>query len=847
MHKSQLLKEGIRHGASSHIVTPPTQIVPGLILQATDSRFVDITSWLSAIPETNNITVTVAGPVSMQVWGLYRPHTSAVGSRIYKKRELKSYLKAYTSGASVQDTYWTLSAKNAVGNTGSTLTLQVNFSITADPDLTITVSSRTYAGMGGFPLQRLGSATDWTLTSSTNNAFQVWDGGHATNARVAWAGASYLGARTEASPTLGNATYTATVQSTSLGLSRIIVFNVVDTMMDIKGLTTDTTTTQLTKVLTAGDAAGNLWYGDQIVCREGKFNNTPATTTMLIVPKQPTVKSGGPNPPTNSPYGTDLSPSWDYKDGWHPGWIVVKGDPQKPKLAQITRLGYNVATLTNQFAGVRWEGLNMNKEDSTTAGSIRMFDGSSSTRGVHGMAFDHCWNVAVASEEGDYSDHIFVTYNLCDQNEFDYAHINDSQSSAAFVGLIARDSQLIGNIGYNGIGDYFNGMVWNSVRGSGKTRVCFNVFIDKKTEQGFHADWFQPAANTAALYISEPNVIDIGYWIGNWCLKGRGRILTNSDVGAHDVFLQSATVVGTFNNGDVLTDGTIRAQIITKIDNRSFHCVLLTPDPVTAVTAVASFGRGATVWVESNPAVTGITNSSAAAWTSFTTGLPRGIDVGKTTSDCQGWFANAPAEPLTTTSRWRNVDHDYVIAGNIVEGLSGFGFYRIPRACPTSVFVNNTASFPWVISAELGSVGAYYEKGVMSDPSQPSSSPGWDQPNNSVISGSSFQAGTLVARNILFGQNGDMAAAPATVNNLLQQDFSGVNNHPTTLPSSVSTAFPNIGRHYDDVDDVITAWTPAGGSLPRTKGTVEIFGAVDTGMVDFRSHTFDLARLRAYA
>lgn len=784
-------------------------------IETSQTRWVDVSSFLDTIPD-NDISVTVNGPVTLQAWGFYAPQGDGE-TKTWVKRELANALIADPTGSSAgAPSSWEFSSTDAGGNPVSYV---LTFDILSTPVLTMDISSRTYAGMGGFPLSRFGTATDWTIDSqSTSGAFAIWD-----NEAVAWAG-TYFGARTVTSPTVGDAAYTVTVSSASLGVSgAVITFNVRDDIIDIRpSATRDSIVTapydQLGKVVRDGDAAGAIHWGDIIISREGTYNAALDRNVEVAV-KQPTPATGGPAMPS-APFGDNTTPSFLPTDGWNPGYVTLKSE--LPNAAHAPRWKLNVSGLSGQEVWHLWWGWDLNKTGSSGGYSI-FYEGAGSPNGIIGVAAAHCLDPIFGGNVADYNKMWAMVWNDIDQTRIDYSFM---------IQMSGRDMVVWGNVYRNMLGDIFNSLNYCDTYGTHNNKNCFNISVHKKLAKGVHSDFMQPnGAGSATTYknLAADTDLEWGDWIGNLCLKGQGYLYTEDDVNLTSVFVSKTSTVGTFIEGETISNGV----------GDTMPCTGL-----TSSSSGVSWTWGSQAFpniFQVGQTVTGQTSGATATITSVTTwagGNVTAANVGQTIGDCQGWFANAPSTSPSVSYK-SDVNHYYLFAGNMVEGMSSYGFYRLPNPHADTVVANNLVTYPWATISEFGVTGAYYEKGR--------AYPG----GASVAPGSSFVSsvtGLKVVRNVFTNGSG-MGASPATVDNLVGSNFGSPTSTTTTVPSQVTAAWnnPSAGSSYADLRDIIDAWTPTVGSALRSQGTAEIFGPFDNGMIDFRRQTYDRTRLTAYA
>jgi hypothetical protein len=647
-----------------------------MIVMTTDDQVVDVSAWLEDIPDENEITLTISGPVAAQAWpaDLYALQTSAQ-TKTWVRRELREMLRAQTTAATPgARAYWIFSAKGGANETGPTLLKRVDFTIQSTAPAETVVSSRSYPGMGGFPLSRFGSATDWTLGSVTLNGvasegYALWDGNSATSARIAPSSTgattttNYLGTRRVA--VVGGDVIVATVSSTSLGITNRAITLTVSSdaaFIDIAPCPARDGSTspwhQLGKIIISGDAAGNLYWGDRIRCREGTFNpagvyNIAFNTNM----KQPTQRGGGPTVPTAF-FGTSASPTWDYADGWNTGWITFECDPVKPLQCFIPRLYFDVINRTGTFLGFRFTGFDMNPTAALEAAhftfpnqSIRFVDTGGTTRGANGLVVDHCLDCLFASEEAGYSEMHGFFYNVYDQDRCDY------RTYGPYPSLAGYNHQRQGNLYLNYTTDIQGQLLMlDKVEGTYAARDDFNAAVDIKMYPGAHSDFYQPnaSATTNAPYnaIAAGSYANLASRVGNLCLKRYGLIIGSAaaPIGYHLITLTTASIVGTFQVGEIVrnADSSIRAQITEAsflVNNQTTFPALL----VTPADGTLSFPIGITITGETSGATaTTVQNSegpSGRGYITFRSGIPSSATEGMTVDDCQGWFCgeNAPA------------------------------------------------------------------------------------------------------------------------------------------------------------------------------------------------------------
>ena len=880
-----------------------------LTIRATDDQFAqdDIAAYLAQIADGNYVSVTVSGPVAMQIRGFYDLHSTGTKSR--PKARLKRFLRAITTGATVGDTCtWSFSGKDGAGETGNTVTMDVVWTIATLPRMTITMGTRNRVGQGGFPLSRLpGTASHWALTDqSTSGRYQIWD-----NEAVSYAGATYMGTRTP----LAESSDWVDLTNATLGRTDRLTINTSDDLIDIRPSPTKDNMSvaprhQLGYILTSGDCTGHLYYGETIVSREGTYN--PASVDLNIFMRLPEV---GSTAMPLCPFGTNadvnnVDVGWNYETGWNPGWITIAGDtprgteiglipvkmsgilPQSDLQADLWIRNYNLrGAVIRPFAD--YVGYDIPDKPQYTAKDFR------------GWAADHCENFIVVGCN-DYGTQHFATYNFFDQSV---------KSTSGFGGIRSRDSQCIGNLLINGLADFFNGIVYNTTLGSGRSKFNWNISTHKQLNMTVHSDFVQPNGLTlkaTPLYyaITAGQPIDLGEHIGNMCLKGRGYRMQTDDIYGHQFYMHDKKGTGfpaaPMEVGEEVWGATSGSKVVItrRVDNRQYFAYAISPftlfqvgEVVTGQTSGVSgvinydirhgavtggpFQVGETVRNAGNTktaeityvattaplliygkALTGgklnagevltqttgtnagatatITSSSSVATTSWNNGMPVAGDEGKTPGDSQGWFSNDSG----TTNQWRrDIHHWCKYAGNVMEGLSGFGFQGLAPGTPAvapnqkSWFVHNFSTFPFATVSEVGTPGAYYEKGIWST---------WEGPSQANYIGTKY-AGMMFVKNVFTVCPGTENAV-VTVDNLGEAFFgfpsrSGAAPAPAQIAASFEDPF--CTATVNGVDELMVAWSPKAGAIQTTHNS-QVFGAFGTGIIDHDAQTFDDAAVFSY-
>lgn len=817
-------------------------------ISTTDQQFVDVTTWLDTIPD-NQITVTVAGDVSMRVWGYETLQTDGQ-TRTWVDRKLREYLVAVTDGAAVGHGTWTFSALDGPNETGNLSTFVVALAVQATPVATITVGGQwDKAGYGGFPLSRFGSANDWVLNTqsdTTNNPLALWDGTVPDAARIAWASSvspptgTYGGVKKVASPTTGQAAYTATVSSSSLGISnRVITFNVDGDIVKVgpcpgRDSPTVGSLNQLIDVVRNGRSDGTMPWGQVIVCNEGIFNSTAVNQDWNPKQPGPTISDA-----PQSPFGTNASPSWDYADGWNPRWITIKGDlpgivfveGEAPiHQTQIQSGRINVASLTNQTLGYRFTNLDLCKGSNASGASLFIRDGSSTVQGTHKVAIDHCTRGNITlNDDGDYSDMLIVAYN-----DLDNAAANFTATS---LGIIGKDSQIIGNVLRNYVGDILNSFIYCSTIGNGRTKTSWNVSVDKKLELGAHSDFYQTHAFSAKQYINTTTFppgsdIDIGEFVGNWSTKGKGRIFTVDDVNYVGVYVPIA------GQGPFIIGETINNAAMTK----SMVVESLPPSGVSRA------GQGQVLPTSGGPftvgeTVTGATSGTTGVVSAVTTWAGANVtlaDVGKTPGDCQGFYNGAATAPVTGAEHFRSdINHIYIMAGWITEGLSSYGIMRLPPPADSAdvVIVNNFVTPAWGTISEVGT-GGYYDAGRFAI------SAGTIFPTGSFISSISSLGARIIGRNVFMCGPGFTGISVTHSNDLIGSDFGSPTDGVTAVPTQVLNAMvdPAGTATRSCLGDIVEDFTATPSGILTTQGTPVDFGPI-VPEIDYERHTYDRTAL----
>lgn len=907
-------------------VAPPGDLtVP---IYTTDQQFVDVTDWLATIPD-NRITVTVDGDVSMRVWGYEADQTDGQ-SRSWVVRKLKESLVAVTTAAAVADGTWTFTALDGAGETGSLSTYVVTLAVQATPVATITVGGvLDKAGYGGFPLSRLGAADDWVLdtqSDTVNSPLALWDGTDVDAARIAWASTgatpttSYGGTKKVAAPTPGDAAYTATVSSVTLGIvERVITFDVDAAIVRVgpcpatgRDSATVAPFNQIIDVLDNGTAAGTVVWGLTILSNEGTYN--PTAVNQDWAPMQPTGTA-----PT-SPYGTNASPSWDYEDGWNPNFVNIRSDVPGRQCRWLTsRL--NTALLAGGILGYRWTGFDLNKSTNTTTGGsffIRNQGATGSAVAVHGVVFDHCFDVTVSNTGGaGYSTMWIVAYNDFDNDNYNWFTPPSGSTGGAPIGLVGKDCQTIGNVFRHMYADILNTFTYCSTVGNGRNKTSWNLVVDKSLGFGAHSDFAQPIAVQTAEYksatLTPPGTdIDWGEWVGNMVTKGKGKLYDSNDVGYIGLYFLASSVTGGtgFAVDDVLTsDLNGRTATVRRvIDTRELQVQLTdaalpfsygepitaSPSGTTGVTSgranvsgvVGSFvagnilrnagdtKRAEIIAVNGSPTPTSLdlkftvgsaftpspsgegtlTNVStggtctmgsyaSAAVTTWAGGTPQTTDIGKTVGDCQGMFASTPQTPVTATEKFRSdVNHIYIFAGHIHEGLSDYGIYRLPPPKDSAdvIIVNNLVTPAWGTISEKDQAGAYYEEGRMN--------PGGATifPDSPAISGITTIGSRIIGRNVFMC--GPTFQGVTGQDDLVGTDFGSPTDDVTSVPTQVTDAMidPTGTATRSSVGDIAEDYSPAPGGILTTQGTAVNYGAI-VDEIDWERHTYDRAALASLA
>lgn len=906
-------------------VAPPSDLTA--VISQTDRQWIDITAWLDTVHD-NDVNCTISGDLGsgggMQVWGYYELQETGQ-TRQWVDRELREYLEVKTVGAAVGNPTLTFSAMDGPNETGSLSTFVVTMAVQALPVTTITVSSRSWAGQGGYPLMRFGLATDWTLdTQSTPNALALWDGTAATSARICWANAggvtsSYLGARGVANPTVGDGAYTATVSSASLGVSGVVItFNVSDEILDwmpcpardstATGAPATASTNQLCKYLITGDSTSHLYYGDKLVGRGGTTQLNPTKADQPITMRQIETNV---IPLPESPYGTNASPSWDYADGWNPGFVQITSDV--PDLVNWARCRISSASQTNKLTCLRFTAMDLNRRSATTD-IVPSFTGAVLPPSLNSVpsriVIDHCLDPTVNNDANNnlgYARMWIVAYNSFENGRQGISY------SGSPIGIVGQDCQIIGNVFKNMVADHLSCFTWSATLGTGRTKTSWNLTYDKSMAFHAHSDFYQTQCYLSQEYmtLAAGAEWDFGEWVGNWCTKGKGYLLTAADIGYVEWYAQAASLSGPgFVVGDVITatrtgvSGTVvattgsanavRLQLtnpaVPFTKGEAFTSSISGTTGVTQGTMTISsivgagisvgsvianagptktaevievvnattykikmltgtlFGTPTAITVTSGPGVgtTGnLTSTGPIVELTWPGGTPQTTDLGKTLSDCQGFFNNQARPPATmTVVRFRNdIWADMFMAGWLTEGLSSYGMYRPPPSLSTNpefVLVNTLVTPPWGTLYEVGTPGAYYEAGRFA--------PG----GNTIFPASNFAQAVDPVGDRIIGRNtflvGPGWQSLTGSSQLTGGSFGSATDSTTSVPTQVTDAFsnPTNTATRNSILDIIESYSNVPGGIMTTQGTPVDWGIV-IPEIDMRRHTYDRAALGSLA
>lgn len=538
-------------------------------------------SWLDTIDDTNRISVDIGGQVKLKYWGWYIEEGEGT-TRTCVRRNLRSFLRARTIGVPAGSTaYWKFTSWTGPNQSGVQTSFVIGFNISNEPRLTVDISSRGYSGMGGYKLSWFNDsvpATDWVISaqSDPNNPFAIWYNPTTFLPwSVAWADASggnttYLGTRKQTVPAKGDAAYWVDVTSATLGVTRRIVFNVKDTIIDVVDFPgrdkSSSPYNQLAKLWSNGAAPDGthsavLYWGDEILV-DGIVNDIAASNTSVI--KQPVQRSGGPPAPL-TPHGTnadidDPDIAWNPIYPHNPGYIVHRS--RFYLNGGLRRATIRVDNLTDTRLGFRFSGMDLNKKNSASNYSLYFSDNAGTGRGIHSITMDHCLDYTWGPSEGDYNSNFASEYCEFDNNNFDWYADNNSTP----LGFCAADSIVWGNVYRNFIGDITKHWIFNSVVGNGRSRFGACVVVDKILTPGAHSDVYQPGVAASGVPIHESldsdSPFDIGYFdLGIYAVKGRGTLIPPEWVGLTkfgflvteaDVGAACADTQGIFANPPVL-------------------------------------------------------------------------------------------------------------------------------------------------------------------------------------------------------------------------------------------------------------------------------------------------------
>lgn len=488
-------------------------------LRGSDTRLIDLTAALATATSTERIMLSVSGNIAAQVWPYVYNQNLNGSTTFWAKATLLRNLAAVTSGLSQGATgSWTLSW--AAGS--HTVAFTVDNAAPTEWDY----GQKTLAQYGGYPIAQYlpGNASDWTIQSqSTAGAFAV----NAATGCVAFAGTAGSTTRTVGTPTLGNGAYTVTLNNAVLGQTATISFNMLPYRYD--AAYDDNTQTMNTLAVTGG-----MNFGDTVVINDtpaGSYQNPSRSNALTYCyMKTPTQRAGGPA----APAGPYVSDGWDYADGIarNAGWITIR--PRTPWGARLNQI-CAVPPNNDGKTYVRWYLLdNRNNASPSTGATITAGD---NTNFAAWQMWDSCIHSNLSAQPGNETvtgRNMFVLDNYVGLPGPSY----NSGASNMGVVLFAEDSQIVGNF-IEGIGnDAIAHACFNTVFGSGKSKIWWNMVRNKQwNDAGNHGDYcqFYSTPQTYAKlqgYANAQQLMEVASELGNVFVRGQGSTGTVSpDVG----------------------------------------------------------------------------------------------------------------------------------------------------------------------------------------------------------------------------------------------------------------------------------------------------------------------------
>lgn len=519
-------------GGVSGTFTIHTEAAPpvssALLMRPTYSRYVDLGSALNGIHATNEITLTVNGPVAARV------HPDIVltqgQSMTFVHRELLfGNLSAETAGAATGATTWTLTGKAGANETGGTVTVTVDFDVTNVALLSYTIGQRTLAGFGGFPLHEHlpGPASAYSIVGqSAANAFQIMDADNATPSLalqrfLTWNGTYGSTTRTVGTPTVGAAAYWVDLSDGSTTYR--VVFDVNVDELNCAPNAQKAAAGQSNQVLqTIGHSTLVRHYGDRCVCEAGDYTNSGGGNSTIYF-RGASVRAGGPPKPT-TPFLNGYKP----EDARHPGWITVQ--PRRPGTVNFP------ATVTMRFDAApsyaayhRFLGLKF----SGASGLLTGNEAGGAGKACHWFAVDHC------------TGKVNLGPKMSSTNLFAWdCYTKNLQGSVTVLG---QDSQIVGCVGDGIAQDFINFGICNSTIGNGRSWIAWNFTKNKKkntdTEHPDHLQALmlpgdgnfvdaQPAGSTLEMPVILGNVFALGEPSRNASGQGRegGHLIFTNDI-----------------------------------------------------------------------------------------------------------------------------------------------------------------------------------------------------------------------------------------------------------------------------------------------------------------------------
>lgn len=379
--------------------------------------------------------------------------------------------------------------------------------------LTVNFGDQTPARYGGYRVPVNGVGVTWSIVSqTTSGAFCPLDG------TLVWCGASYGGARTVTTPTVGNDTYEVTVQS-SLGDTSLIKINVIAHRYDIAP-TTDS----------VGDTSANfqmgvlairpLFCGDNLVGRPGNYNvgnggGGTSKSFLLLVTTTRQARGGGPACPTN-PHVHGVA-----EDSTNDGWVSVTCEVPLACILGGTSFTWTYDRLpTDAVSGLT---------TCPTGGCFYMsFRGWVYTVGTLTHVANSGNHVEAWTEYGDFESTTPISTAYTTGGNHDWfvhdGYLHDMNATA--VAIYAVDCQIIGNtfdrINY----DVIHEACYNSVFGSHRSQVSWNYARNKISPSSAdnHTDFDQTVltVQTAPKIWGKAVTVEGAQVIGNVFVRGQG-------------------------------------------------------------------------------------------------------------------------------------------------------------------------------------------------------------------------------------------------------------------------------------------------------------------------------------